>query len=186
MCLLILLSGTAKAEIISEVDDFDKTKYIYSYVRLPGIKGKDIEVKNLLFRKCITANNVEYMLIFHNANYYGVFPSYNDFLIKFDDEIYTLPRKGNTTVMYNSTAFIPNFTPALIGGYFFVVSSSYGYHEMVLSVPENIVEKILSKNKITLRMPLYPRKYSKSSIRNFTVDINEDILSEWRQVIQTE
>lgn len=181
MCLLVALSGTVQAEVFSEVDDFDKTKYVYSYFRLTDVSMRDVvkerkgpvvlEVKHLIFRKNITTNPAEYLLIFRNTEI-GVagenrFSSYNEFLVKFDDdenEIYTLPKRGSA-----------------------VVDSSI-IHEIVLSVPKNVVDKILSSNKVTLRIPLNP-KYNdttRSTIRSLAFDIREDILNEWRQVIQAE
>ena len=173
ICLLVALSGVASAEIISEVDDFDNTKYIYSYFRLVGEKTEDIRIKDLYFRKSITANSVEYILIFSNTEVgHGLkdrFSIYNDFLIKFDDdnnEIYTLSRKGEFSHYLDS-----------------------GFQQIVLNVPENVISKILSSDKITLRIPLDLRhsgdKY-KTRIRNFTFDVSQEMISEWRQVIQAE
>ena len=51
ICLLVALSGVASAKISSEVDDFDKTKYIQSYFK-PGIeKVEGLYIRELVFQK---------------------------------------------------------------------------------------------------------------------------------------
>ena len=180
MCFLVLLSGVGwaeaevasedddekvirvtKAEVISEVDNFDGTKYIYSYIKLSGMKEKGIEIKELIFRKSITIDSVEYVLIFGNKGS-ALCPTYNNFLIKFDDdsEMYILPRMSDNNI-YD------------------------GYKEAVLVVPQNIVDKILASDKITFKIPLDPN-YKETSIRNFIIDVNEEIINAWRQVIQAQ
>ena len=52
MCLLVVFSGVASAEIYSEVDDFDKTKYIYSYIKKPGIERiEGFYIREIVFQK---------------------------------------------------------------------------------------------------------------------------------------
>ena len=203
LCLLVALTGVVRADfnsdndefnnndsdkvqIITEIDEFDNTKYIFSCIRLPGIKEKGMEVKNLIFRKQISTSNTEYLIMFQNTEVglYGQnrFPLYNKFLVKFDDdnnEIYTLPKIGDAIIKWGGQG-------GLFGG-----SNHGGFHEVVLSVPENVVEKILTSNKMTIRVPLDARGHSWSdmnsayttSIRNFTFDINEEIMNEWKKVI---
>ena len=161
MCLLVALSGVASAEIYSGIDDFDKTKYIFSHFKETIIKDKGLNMQYLTFRKKITANNVEYTLRFNNVVTTGNTISMQyDFLIKFDNndnEIYILPDKQNDLLV-------------------------------LLDIPENVVNKILSSNKITLRIPFGPQylRDNKTGFRNVIVDIPENIANEWRQVIQAE
>ena len=164
VCLLVALSGVAQAEIVSEVDTFDQTKYVYSYFKNPEFeKSKELKIKNLVFRKIITTDRTEYILTMDNS---GKSKSsvYNNFLVKFDDsdsEIYKLTRRGND----------------IFGG----------YEEIVLIVPENVVAKILTSDKITLKVPLNPKGKNNYEIsRNITVNINLEIINEWRQVIKSQ
>ena len=177
MCLLVALSGVASAEIILEVDEFNETKYVYSCFEKPNIKEKGIDLRNVIFRKHITDSSVKYILICSNIDSDPIgknrFPVYNDFLIKFDDdihEIYTLSRYGDFTLMSRSVDLIAEL------------------HEIVLTVPEDVVKKILSSDKITIRVPLYPKELNKNKtlIRNFTFDISQEMINEWRQVILAE
>jgi hypothetical protein len=173
---MVALSGTGQAQTVYDDDDFDKTRYIYSYFRLIGVKEPGLEIKQFTFKKHILNDkSAIYTLSFVNtANGYAAqnrFSLDNDFLIKFDNnEIYALPVKNNLLHMWGAAGSYENLA---------------GFHEIVLNVPESVLPKILTSSEITLRIPLAPEDPAKTSIRSITFTLRDEIVSEWRQVIRT-
>lgn len=145
--------NTANAEVLKTTNSFDNSKIVISYFH-----SKELKIpKTCTFKKC----NSEYYLTLTNSNKSYLISTLEPIKIKTDNTIYSV----------NTNAF----------------TSNSGYRQLITAfIPQNIIQNISIASQITLQVPAIKQPVDideKNLISYLIVDIPQNYIEEWKQVI---